>query len=631
MSAIYGFTYGKLNTASGILSDTLGALEYWNRIYGREDHGSRLFSASGIGCYVEHFSDAFSYGGPILERGGCCAVVDALLYNREELIMALGLSDDAVSDEVLLLQWIETKGFDALAQVNGDFAGAIYDPEKEEWTLFRDHMGVRPLYYYLDKNLFAFSTDLRALAAIPCADLKLNEMQFYLQVCGTNSLTLLETDFHYIRCVLPAAVTRVRKGVSRFDLNEQVYWKLCRKKIRLSSDEAYQQELRRLITDAVHRRCDAIPGLLGAEFSGGLDSTVIDITLTRYGRDAHFFSWSPDLGSLPITENADERRTVLEICEKEHMTCHFMEREDIVSYASLGEHLLPPYIDTVQLGFGSAWLRRQGARVVFTGHGGDEGVSHRGRRYELVRYREYGSYFRYFRQDLAGKPLSFLRALRAGLKEARASRRAYAASPAYVRSFTELFQEEFAYRMDKQFVPQEFTFQYDPHLFVMQGGTRPRMDNAAYQGAFHSVRYLFPYVDYRVMDFALSIPRSQFVGQDITRKVFREAFRDMLPDMLYKRNYKYQVSTKEQSEAPPDLKRYHEQVEKLIAQLDAEYWSQYIDLAKLRALLMESDGSAGGIGSIDTLMDYLYRCTLIQDVQKNAKRWREFDEQDKTV
>ena len=82
MSGIFGFT----RRDDAFLEDTMGGLAYWNRIYGREASTSELIGSSGLGCHMEHFADAFPYGGPILDHQGCRAVVDALLYNREELL-----------------------------------------------------------------------------------------------------------------------------------------------------------------------------------------------------------------------------------------------------------------------------------------------------------------------------------------------------------------------------------------------------------------------------------------------------------------------------------------------------------------------------------------------------------------
>ena len=632
MSGIYGFSYLHSEVSEALLDDTIGALHYWNRIYGREAHGQMLLGTSGIGCHLEHFSEEFPHASPVLPFRSGHAVVDALIFNRRELLEKLNMdaSGASLSDEELLLRWIDARGFEALAAVNGDFAGAIFDADSGAWTLFRDHMGVRPLYVYTDEKHFGFSTDLRALAAMPEADVSIDEKDFFIRASGTNPLSLQRTGFARIRCALPGAVTRIIPGAEGYRCEEQVYWTPRRKKIRRSTVEDYRRELRELITDAVNRRCDAIPGLLGGELSGGLDSTVIDILVCRHGREAKFFSWSWDTDTIPLNEGEDERKTIDEICRREHTECHYMNARETVSLQDAGEALLPPYIASQTLGFGSAWLHSQGARVVFSGHGGDEGVSHRGQRYELYCYGEYLTYFRYYWLDLKGKPLRLLRAVRAGLKDVSHNRRRSKESPAMVPGHLDVFAPTFRERMLREFRPQPFTFNFVPHLFVQQGGTRPRMDNAAYQGAVHGMRYLFPYVDYRVMDYALSIPRRLFVGHRNTRVLFRDAFRDLLPESLYARNYKDQASTRHLS-ADTEQDLHQQIVSSLLGKLDPDNWKEYLDLHTLNQLLLSSEGKAGGIGSVDGLLAYIGQCIMIQDVQKNAKRWREFDEQHKTV
>ena len=166
MSGIYGYALTASSENEG--AQILGGLEYWNRIYGREGHSQKLLSNAGIGCHVEHFSEQFPYSAPVQEYRGRYAVIDALIYNRDELLPALGLEvSSTISDEELILKWIDQKGWKALARINGDFAGAICDPYSGEWTIFRDHLGMRPLYLYLDRGFFAFSTDIRGLLALP--------------------------------------------------------------------------------------------------------------------------------------------------------------------------------------------------------------------------------------------------------------------------------------------------------------------------------------------------------------------------------------------------------------------------------------------------------------------------------
>lgn len=104
------------------------------------------------------------------------------------------------------------------------------------------------------------------------------------------SLTMQQTDYAAIQCALPGAWTSVVQDANGFTRREHPFWKLRSRKIRLSSPEEYERRLRELVTDAVKWHLDAIPGLIGAELSGGLDSSVIDILINRNGRKAVYYS-----------------------------------------------------------------------------------------------------------------------------------------------------------------------------------------------------------------------------------------------------------------------------------------------------------------------------------------------------
>lgn len=630
MSGIFGFTHK--TDQPDLQEQTLAGLEYWNRIYGREAVDTARMGDSGIGCHVEHFSECFPYGGPLLYSDHAVAVIDALLFNRSELLQDMGgdvLED--ISDEELILLLIRRKGFDALATVNGDFAGAIYDYDTAEWTLFRDHMGVRPLYIYEDSGIFAFSTDIRGLAAIPGADMRINEQQFYKNILGLNSLTLCETDYRNIRCAMPAAVTRVKRSAEGFDISHSAYWRIHQKKIRLDRDEDYIRNMEALITDAVHRRLDAIPGLIGAELSGGLDSSVIDIIINRHGREACYFSWSNPLEVLPLREAGDERQVILDICEQEGISCHFLKREDHIDFQNFLSTGAPPFVDTPQLGYGSAWMRKQGARVVFTGHGGDEGVSHRANRYELFYNREYAAYFRLYRKDFSGKPLGCLRSLRAGLNDARARRKSLEAEAPESAFHTPILKKAFSERMRSQFRDQQMYFFIAPERYVMQGGTRPRLDNAAYQGAQAGMRYLFPYVDYRVMDYAVSIPRRLYVGQNTSRLIFREAFREIMPKSLYDVNYKDLASIRDLPRRNNYQQKMSNRVQYLVENLDPVFWEDILDLEAIAKMDSKGEYRSKEESAFKLQLFALNKALFIQNMVKIASDWRSRSDDKKMV
>ena len=610
----------------------MGGLSYWNRIYGREASASEQIGTSGLGCHMEHFADAFPYGGPILEHQGCRAVVDALLYNREELLPLAGLNADSIiSDEELLLLLIDRRGFDVLEQVNGDFAGAILDPASGDWTLFRDHLGVRPLFYYRDRELFAFSTDVRGIVSVPGVDSSFNAMQLYKYITRLDILSQCNTDFEHIHCIHPGSWCRIRRTDDGFELSEHIYWFPRRKKIRMKNDEAYRQELRRLITDAVHRRCDAVPGMLGGELSGGLDSSIIDILVNRYGREAVYYSWSSDPERFPLQEGEDERKVVLDICAQEGISCKFLHREERVNTAYTLRQVIPPYTTTLQLTYGSRWMKSQGARAVFTGHGGDEGVSHRPSRFEMLYNGEVTAYFRFYWDDLKGKRFRGLRALRAGLNDAIRKWKILQAKPPVEMLYPPVFQREFCDDMIRQLDAKPLMFNSAPHLHVRSGALRPRMDNCAYQGAAAGVRYLFPYVDYRVLDFALSIPRRLYLKKNQNRLIFREAFADLMPDSLRNVFYKDLASVREIDPSKHVSVSFHNRVEYLLSILDREQWKDVLDFDGLRALHNAQITNKAEIANWSLLLNKLEIAMLIQNVQQQAQRWREFDAENKIL
>lgn len=613
MSGIFGFIYRDSRDGHGMLC----ALDAWNKPYGREGSDSKLLGRAGMGCRIEHFSDTFSAGQPVLTAKNGYAVIDTLLYNREELIERIKDVDRSISDEQLLLQIIEIHGFDALRDVNGDFAGAIYDERNEELILFRDHMGVRPLFVYEDNNLFAFSTDIRGLAAIPGADLSLNEKQLYLLTMGYNALSLTETDFARIRCIRPASYCRVRFSGDNLEVDETPYWALGSKKIHLTKDEDYIREMRRLVEDAIKRRLDAFPGIVGGELSGGLDSCVIDILINRLGREGRYFSWSIDPKEHPMQTN-DERLIIEEICHREGITCDYLP-DNVDNYAdSLGK-ILPAYINTLAISKTSAHLRSRGVRAVFTGHGGDEGVSHRCNQLELWHCGEYGAYCKEKWQETKGKKLRLLRTLKhiyhGVAKEYVRLRQPWEGiSPA-----TAMLRGDFRERMKKEIQLQPLWFPLDPKAYIEQGGSRNRLDNIALQGAENGVRYVIPYLDYRAVDFAVSIPRRLYRKNGINRWIFGEAFKDIMPDSLYKLNTKDTPSL--MNYKPKGGSSFEDNKKMLLAKLDWKFWTKYFDLISVgHCLTVPQHVDERIYYQLAFAMNQLYACAMIQNMWKDSGR-----------
>lgn len=630
MSGIFGVLHCTL--CGEELRPHLRGLEWWNRTYGHDGSDTYLADQWGVGAHIEHFSPSFPAGATILRQDSQLAVIDALLYNREELLDALGdQADSAISDEELLFQWIREKGLKALHQVNGDFAGAILEEGTGSWTLFRDHLGVRPLFYYRDAHMFAFSTDIRGLVALPGADLKIDESKLFLRMMGYNHLSLCGTELQHIRCVPPASWLTVRNDRSQLKVSQTPYWSLKQKKIRLDSDEAYQAEMRRLVTDAVKRRLDAVPGLVGGELSGGLDSGVVDILINRLGREGRYFSWSYSPEEYPM-QPVDERKIIQDICDQEGISCTYCRKEDNRPLEELFDLVYPPYTNTTHISSTAACLRSQGVRAIFTGHGGDEGVSHRCNLLELWVHREYGAFFKLIWDSTQGKKLRLLRTIKRSWHQLTVENRFFLRPYHNTNNNAEeMLAPAFRDRMAAVTGQPPLYFAYRPDLFVMQGGSRNRLDNLAIQGAQNGVRYMIPFLDYRVMDYALSIPRGQYLRRTATRYIYREAFRDIMPESLYRLNYKDTASQRNYKPEEDVREKFAEAWNDMVAKLDRELWKDYLDFDQFDRQTLPERFTFKEYVRVSLMFGELNQCCLLQNMIEQAGRWCENDEKTNAI
>lgn len=621
MSGIFGYSILR----PGMMDTPIKNLSEWNRAYGPDGFDAIETNSFGCGCYLEHLSGKFPTSTPVLSRGRLTAVIDAVLYSRSEMLTELARPvTEAISDEELLFDYIQMFGFDALARVNGDFAGAVYSQENRGWTLFRDHSGVRPLYYYLDASCFVFSTDIRAILAITDIDRSINEEIFYLRMMGYNELSLCETQYRYIHCIHPASWTEVSVREEGFRLDVHVYWKWCQQKIRLATDADYQQTLRELITDAVQRRLDAFDGLAGCELSGGLDSSIIAILINRLGRDGCYYSWSYSVDDIPLNASRDERDIIFDICRQENIECHFARTLPGRDLDSLLAEMLPAFVNTRSIGFGSEFLHERGARVVFTGHGGDEGVSHRANVYELWYHREYLPFFRIHYRQTEGMNLRLLRTIKNCWKSIEIGLK-HAVQP-FEKPFSNArraLNPKFVERMEAVIKPRPLPFSYDPCAYIMQGGHRVRMDNVAVQGAEKGVRYMLPFIDYRVLDFALSIPRHQFKNEVTNRYIYRAAFDDIIPDSLRNMRYKDMPSLQNREPVADPQEHFASVMHDITARLDPDFWQEYLDLEYIKSAKFPTNAAPIDFSMASALLNELSICCSVEYIAKHAPEGRQ--------
>lgn len=633
MSGIYGIY--STNAVQDIMSD-LTALQKWNRAYGNGDYVKTVAPSFGLGICADHITNAPVNSTPIICKNSYIAVIDAILYNRDELVSRNGVSE-TLSDEEMLLECILCKGFDILSEVNGDFCGVILNTDNRELTLFRDHMGVRPLFFYRSAKFVGFSSDIRGLIALPEVPATPNPEWVYKAVCGYDTADYTATEVQDIFFVKPASYLTIRPSESEFVFDEHVYWRLGQKKVRLKSETEYAERLRELITESVKRRLDVFPDIIGAELSGGLDSGVIDILINRLGRKAVYYSWSHSPKDLPLVPD-DERQVIADICEQENIVCEYGETTmDVgpdsnlgINHAKVGvtidlkrkaelNYALPPYINTLIICETAQLISKYGGKVVFSGHGGDEGVSHRCDPYEMFYHKEYLQFFKYFWTQNAKQKHRLIKTLKQvryrALKGINYQKRPFMID----RQAPELLKEEFSCQYQDKKMPV-LTFAFDVITYIYSGNTHNRLDVAGLLGAYSGARYIFPYLDYHVIDYAVSIPRHLYLKGNQNRYIFRQAFKDIMPESLYTCTAKNNPSEVNIQRDNTDwYERFLPYKEFLMNSLDRDYWNTFLDFTVLDqwyASGKPSDEEKERYVSIAVKLD---ACVQLQNMVKVAK------------
>lgn len=627
MSGIFGY----IKKNSDATEEHTIALDIWHREYGKQKGMHIKFPEAVLGCRVNQIREDIIEEDEVLnEKNRYYGVFDALIYNREELVervkgysLDVSLEKlDGISDERLLFYIFLNEGENGLREVNGDFCGAIYDSKEKKLNVFRDHLGVRPLFLYEDNSMIAFATDYRGFLAMPDANVDVCEEYLYEKLKGN---CISEKEMTYFKCITavpPAYVICISK--EKRILHKTEYWKLGEKKIACSSEKEYMNEMRRLVQDSIERRLAVCKGPVGGEMSGGLDSTVIDVIIQKTGKESYFCSWSPSIEKFSI-QNMDERINIQETCKMFNMDCHYIDfkegKEEMIDYL---ESILPVDVYGRVIKEGLKHFENKGAKIAFSGWGGDEGISHRANPLELWMHKEYKDYLYLQWIRTKGERWRFLRFCKRVLNNLTVEKwKIFYPNNKFINREKNDYiplNPEFERSAKGKIKGTPVYFSFNPIKEIENGANRKRVEAAAVCGAQYGVQYVFPFLDYRVEDFGVSIPRKLYLKGYQNRYIYRETFKEELGKLYY---YQYKNDPGRKYFFNDEKMNNRKQItcEYVLEHLDKKYWSRYLDFEKLQDAL--KDMKEGKMDSLKSrkMEEALQKCYQIQQLQTKTREY----------
>ena len=314
--------------------------------------------------------------------GRYVCVYNGEIYNFIELKKELEKTGVPIwrghSDTEVMLAGFSVWGIEAtIPRLNGMFACAVFDKEKDCLFLFRDRMGKKPLYYGYQGTSLLFGSELKALTAFPSfiKSINRNALSLYLRHNYVPApFSIYENIFKLPQSSL---ITISRKDLQSLNLpRPHQYWSHTNSIIngleapRDLSEPEILDKLDSLLRDAVKRRMISdVP--LGVFLSGGIDSTLVT-ALMQVQSATPVKTFSIGFHENNFNE-AEYAKLIASYLKTEHMEYYVTPADTLSVIPDLPHIFDEPFSDASQIpAYLVAKLARRHVTVALTGDGGDE-------------------------------------------------------------------------------------------------------------------------------------------------------------------------------------------------------------------------------------------------------------------
>ncbi len=334
---------------------------------GPDDEGYYVDGQAGLGMRRLSIIDLVTGNQPVNnEDGTIWLVFNGEIYNYKSLhadLVAKGHQFVTKSDTEVIVHAYEEYGHHCPEFFNGMFAFALWDIPRRRLLMARDHLGIKPLYYWIGQDRIVFGSELKSVITHPSVpreiDLEALDQFLTLEYIPTPK-TIFEGVYK-----LPAGYYLIYQE-GRVQIEQ--YWDIP--DLKTPTDEGTVIEmLTELIDDSVRMQLMSdVP--LGAFLSGGIDSSTVVASMSKSSTSSvKTFS----IGFNDATYNElPYARSVAARYETDHT--EEILKPDIADLAErLVRHLDEPFGDfSIFPTYLVSEVARREVKVVLSGDGGDE-------------------------------------------------------------------------------------------------------------------------------------------------------------------------------------------------------------------------------------------------------------------
>jgi asparagine synthase (glutamine-hydrolysing) len=468
---------------------------------------------------------------PMSDKEGRYTVVyNGEIFNYVELRQELeGLAHhfETQSDTEVLLAAFSQWGTACFNRLNGMWALALYDAVERRLILSRDRFGIKPLYYALIDSTLYFSSEVKFLIPF-LPDLQPNAARVAEYLVHNLVDHCAETMFEGIHQVLPAHYTILDRAA----LTHHAYWRPPSREISLTLTEA-SEELATLLSSAVAMRLRSdVP--IGSLLSGGLDSTTIACIVQQLLRQQSAHNTFESFSAVFHEAAFSERRYIEDTAEQTGITVHWIYPDPENVLGTLPQLLYHQEFPFRSLAVYSQWeiMRHVHATpivVLLDGQGSDEIFAGYSAHY-------YALAAEYLRRLRPGQAWQVTRSL--------SQAREVTLARGLAGALFQLIRPTLLGRLLRSRPVPYLTHSYRPVE------NRPRQPNVFRDALVRNLtfsalpEYLryedrnsmaftlesrLPFLDYRLVEWAMSLPAEFKIRRHESKRVLREAARPLIP------------------------------------------------------------------------------------------------------
>jgi asparagine synthase (glutamine-hydrolysing) len=471
---------------------------------------------------------------PMIDKKGNTLVFNGEVYNFQELKNDLSEYHFITSsDTEVLLYCIDKYGIgDALKKINGMFAFLYWDEDKKELIAARDRLGKKPLFYVKKNNQIFFASEAKVFSEFDI-DFEVNESAIVNFLFDRRVGSFNSNFFQNVASVKPGYFNRCHMNNNKVHIEEIKYWGLD--DIVVDKNITYKdakEEFYRIFNDSINlRMISDVP--IAFMLSGGLDSSSIVSLAAKSNPKKEIFAISAVYpGSV-----YDESKYAIEVVNKyKNIKKEFIDMDGDTFFKYLDKTI---YAQETPIADGSMVahnilmhrISELGFKVLLSGNGGDEILSG----YPTHKHAYFAQQFKSFKfNDLSFNKIKFglyhclPSKIKARVKYYLAKNKGFLLDNSKLKLLDEYYDSTYNHGDLVNFYLKMSLVSWSIPGFVWYEDR-----NAMNYG----IEARAPFLDYRLVEFLLSLPGSYKIDDFFTKKILRDTMTEILPNkVLYRQD-----------------------------------------------------------------------------------------------